>query len=197
MAEVLAVCLSEKGDDGRSASGMRGILSAVRALVHMCIVPPLVGAIHRRIRGGGGAKPGVHDYATPEMLRYLWQRAASERDRSFVALVVSSWICFWRVSESASVCPFDLLDAGGVFFYRMKSGGPRGWLRRPLFKFGMSLADYPSEYRKQQGLPADQPIFSGGDAALEDCLTTLLRGSWWNDYTWHSLKRGVAASCWN
>ena len=59
MAEVLAVCLSEKSDEGQSASEMRGIFSAVRALEDMCIVPPLVGAIHRRIAGGGGGKPGA------------------------------------------------------------------------------------------------------------------------------------------
>ena len=139
MAEVLAVCLSEKSDEGQSASGMRGIFSAVCALEDMCIIPPLVGIIHRRIAGGGGgAKPGAQDYATPEMLRHLWQRAASERDRAFVALVILSCICFWRVGKSASVRPFDLLEAGGVSFYRTKSGGPKGWHRRPLFKFGMA-----------------------------------------------------------
>ena len=53
MAEVLAVCLSEKPDEGRSNSGTRGIFSAVRALEDTCIVPPLVGAIHRRIARGG------------------------------------------------------------------------------------------------------------------------------------------------
>ena len=76
MAEVLAVCLSEKSNEGQSASGMRGIFSAVRALEDMCIVPPLVGAIHRRI-AAGGAKRGAQDYATPEMLRHLWQQATS------------------------------------------------------------------------------------------------------------------------
>ena len=112
MAEVLAVCLSEKSDEGQSASGMRGIFSAVRALEDMCIIPPLVGAIHRCI-AGGGAKPGAQDYATPEMLRHLWHRAVTERDRAFVALVILSWVCFWRVGESASIRPFDLLDRGG------------------------------------------------------------------------------------
>ena len=131
------------------------------------------------------------------MLRHLWQRAASERDRAFVALVILSWICFWRVGESASVRPFDLLETGGVSFYRTKSGGPRGWHRRPLFKFGMSWAGYLSEYCERQGLPVDEPILSGGEAILEDYLTTLLRGSRWSDYAWHSLRRGGAASCWN
>ena len=58
MAEVLVACLSEKSDEGQSASGMRGIFSAVRALEDMCIDPPLVGAIHRRIAGRGGAGQG-------------------------------------------------------------------------------------------------------------------------------------------
>ena len=58
MAEVLALCLSEKLDEGQSASGMQGIFSAVRALEDMCIVPPLVGAIHGRIAGGGVPSQG-------------------------------------------------------------------------------------------------------------------------------------------
>ena len=97
---------------------MRGIFSAVCALEDMCIVAPIVGAIHKRIAegGGGGAKPGAQDYATPKVLRHLWQRAASERDGAFVALVVLSSGSFWRVGESASVRPFDLLEAGGVSF---------------------------------------------------------------------------------
>ena len=196
MAEVLAVCLSEKADEGQSASGMRGIFSAVRALEDICIVPPLVGVIHRRI-AGGGAKPGVHDYATPKMLRHLWQRADTEEDRAFVALIFVSWICFWRVGEAASVRPFDLLEAGGVSFYRTKSGGSKGWHGRPLFKFGMSWAGYLSDYCGRQNLPLDEPIFRAWGAVLEDWLATLLRRSRWGNYAWHSLRRGGAASCWN
>ena len=57
VAEVMAMCLSEKSDEGQSASGMRGVLCAVRALGNMCIVLPLVGAIHRRIARRGGGVP--------------------------------------------------------------------------------------------------------------------------------------------
>ena len=162
MAQVMAVCFSEKSDEGQSMSGIRGIFSAVHTLEHMCIVPPLVGAIHRHI-AAGGAKPWAQDYATPEMLRHLWQRATSERDRAFVALVILSWLRFWRVGESAS---FHLLEDGGVSFYRRKSGGPKGRHRRPLFKFGMSWAAYLSEYCKRHNLPTEQPIFSSGQAYL-------------------------------
>ena len=162
MAEVVAVCLSEKSDEGQSASGLRGIFSAVRALEDLCIVPPLVGAIHRRI-AAGGAKPGAQDYATPEMLRHLWQRATSERDPAFVALVILSWLCFWRVGESASVRPFDLFEDRGVSFYRTKSGGPRGWHRRPLLKFGMSWASYVSEYCKRHDLPPPTSLSSAAE----------------------------------
>ena len=176
LAEVLAVCLSGMSDDGQSASRMRGIFSAVRALEHLCIVPPLVGPIHRRIAAGGN-KSGAQDYATPEMLRHLWRRATSERDCGLVALIILSWLSFWRVREAASVRPFDLLERGGVSFHRTKSGGPRGWHRRPLLKYGMSWATYLSEYCERHVLPMDRPIFNGGEAALEDCLTTLLQGS--------------------
>ena len=113
----------------------------------------------------------------------------SERDRAFVALVILSWLCFWRVGESVSVRPFDLLEDGGVSFYRTKSGGPRGWHQRPLFRFGTAWASYLSGYCKRHDLPTDQPIFSGGEAVSEDYLTTLLHGSRWSGYAWHSLRR--------
>ena len=90
-----------------------------------------------------------------------------------------------------------MLERGGVSFHRTKSGGPRGWHRRPLFKYGMSWAPYLSEYCERHDLPTDAPIFDGGEAALEDSLTTLLQGSRWSGFAWHSLRRGGAASCWN
>ena len=89
----------------------------------------------------GGAKPGAQDYATLEMIRHLWQWAMGIRGPHYL-----TWICFWRVGGSVSVRPFDLLEAGRVSFYRTKSGGPKGWHRRPLFKFGMSRAGYLSKY---------------------------------------------------
>ena len=55
------MCLSENSDERKSASGMRGVFSAVRALEDQCIVPPLVGAIHTRIAGGWhqARRPGL------------------------------------------------------------------------------------------------------------------------------------------
>ena len=112
MAEVVAFCLFEKSEEGQSAPGMRGILSAVRALEDMCIVPPLVGAIHRRI-AGGGAKPGAHDYATPEMLRQLWQRATSKQDaHSWPVLSCSGTAFGGSVSPRQSVPSTYLRRAG-------------------------------------------------------------------------------------
>ena len=101
LAEVLAVCLSEKSDEGQSASGIRGVFSAVRAPEDLCIVSPLVGAIHRCI-AAGGTKPGAQVYATPKMLRHLWRRATSERDRPRAAYhrVLALLLEGWRVSVS-------------------------------------------------------------------------------------------------
>ena len=115
-----------------------------------------------------------------------------------MALVIPSWICFWRVGESALVRPFDLLGAGGVSFYRMKSGGPRGWHRRALFKFGMSWAGYLSKFSERQGLPVDEPIFSGGGRwslrtasprSSADPGGAIMHGT--------ASGEGGAASCWN
>ena len=95
-----------------------------------------------------------------------------------------------RTVECLSTARSRVAPGGGT-------GGPRGWHRRPLFRFGMAWASYLLEYCKRHDLPTDQPIFSGGEAVLEDYLTTLLHGSRWSGYAWHSLRRGGAASCWN
>ena len=58
LKEVLAESLAVRSDQGRSALGMRGIFAAVRAMEDLCILPPTVLPLHRRIAGGGSQPKG-------------------------------------------------------------------------------------------------------------------------------------------
>ena len=176
---------------------MRGIFSAVRALEDMCIVPPLVGAIHRRT-AAGGAKPGARRTTRP---RRCSATCGSRRHRRGTAPFWPSSSCPGSASgESVSrrqSAPSTCWRTADCLSTAQSRVAPGEWHRRPLFRFGMAWASYLSEYCKRHDLPTDQPIFSGGEAVLKDYLTTLLHGSRWSDYARHSHRRGRAASCWN
>ena len=77
LQEVLAESLAARSGQGQSASGMCGIFAAVQALEDLCILPPTVLPLHRRI-AGGGSQPKGQDYATPPMLRELWSSACTD-----------------------------------------------------------------------------------------------------------------------
>ena len=175
MAEVLALCFSVKADEGQSASGMRGIFSAVRALED-CAVPPLVGASHRRF-AGGGAKLGAQDYATPEMLRHLWQRANTEGDHAFVALVFLTWICFWRVGEAASVCSFDVLEEGGGIFSPHEVRWPQRLAQAASIQVSHVMGWLLVRLLPRTEAPPGQGNLPPGEAVRGDWLATHLRGS--------------------
>ena len=196
MAEILAACLAEKSDEGYSTSGMRGIFAEVRALKDMCIVPPLLGAIHRRIAGGGGVPSQGRRIMRPQRCSATCGRRQPRKGTAPSLPLPSCPGCFLTVGESVSVRPFHLLKAGGVSFYRTKSGGPGGWHRRPPLNFDMSWVGYLSEYCKRPPHRTAH-LQGGGGGFLEEGLTTLLRGSRWSDYAWHRLRRGGAPSCWN
>ena len=139
MAEVLAVCLSKKSEEGESASGMRGIFSAVRALEDVCIIPPLVGAIHRRIAGGGGGGGGCQARGAMRPQRCS-ATCGSRLPRRGTA---PSWplssfprSAFGGLVSWPQCAPSTYLRREG-YPSTARSWAARGWHRRPLYKFGV------------------------------------------------------------
>ena len=191
LQEVLAESLAARSGQGQSASGMRGIFAAVRALEDLCILPPTVLLLHRRI-AGGGSQPKGQDYATPPMLRELWSVACTDQQRVVAALGMLSWVCFLRVGEAASVRPCDVHDASLVFF-RSKPK-PQGWHRRPLARYPAAWAGWLRDYARIHGVAWDAPYVAGGAPTLERGLVELLAGTRWRGYAWHCFRRGGAGA---
>ena len=144
LQEVLAESLAMRSGQGQSAWGMCGIFVAVRALKDLCILPPTVLPLHRRI-AGGGSQPKGQDYATPPMLREIWSAASTDQQRVVAALRVLSWVCFLRVGEAARIRPCDVEDASLVFF-RSKPK-QQGWHRRPLARYPVVWARWLPQLR--------------------------------------------------
>ena len=78
LQEVVAESLAARSGQGQSASGMCGIFAAFRALEDLCILPPTVLPLHRRI-AGGRSQPKGQDSATPLMLPELWSAASTNQ----------------------------------------------------------------------------------------------------------------------
>ena len=193
LQEVLAESLAVRSDQGQSASGMRGIFAAVGALEDLCILPPTVLPLHRRI-AGGGSQPKGQDYATPPMLRELWSAASTGQQRVVAALGVLSWVCFLRVGEAASIRPCDVKETSVVFF-RSKPK-QQGWHRRPLARYPAAWARWLRDYARIHDIAWDAPYVAGGARALERGLAELLAGTRWRGYAWHSFRRGGAGASW-
>ena len=193
LQEVLAESLATRSGQGQSASAMRGIFAAVWALEDLCILPPTVLPLHRRI-AGGGSQPNGQDYATPPMLREIWSSARTDQQRVVAALGVLSWVCFLRVGEAAGIRPCDVEDASLVFF-RSK---PRqqGWHRRPLARYPAEWAGWLRDYARGNDVPWDARYAAGGAPALERGLAELLAGTRWMSYAWHCFRRGGAGASW-
>ena len=134
-----------RSGQGQSASGMRGIFAAVRALEDLCILPPTVLPLHRRI-AGGRSQPKGQDYATPPMLREVWSAASTDQQRVVATLGVLSWVCFLRVGEAASIRMCDVEDTSLVFF-RSKPK-QQGWHRRPLARYPAARAGWLRDYAR-------------------------------------------------
>ena len=193
LQEFLAESLAVRSGQRQSASGMRGIFAAVRALEDLCILPPTVLPLHRRI-AGGGSQPKGQDYATPPMLREIWSAASTDQQRVVAALGVLSWVCFLRVGKAASIRPCDVEDASLVFF-RSKPK-QQGWHRRPLARYPAAWAGWLRDYARVHGVAWDAPYVAGGALALERGLAELLAGTRWRGYVWHCFRRAGAGASW-
>ena len=77
--------MAERAADGHSASGLRGLASAVRAAEDLALVPWVVAALHWRIAKSGRG-PGPQAYVSPRALVHIWNAATAPDDRVVAAL---------------------------------------------------------------------------------------------------------------
>ena len=194
LPEVLSLCMAERAADGHSASGLRGLASAVRAAEDLALVPRVVAALHWRIAKSGRG-PGPQAYVSPRALVHIWNAATAPDDRAVAALAAVSWTMWLQVGEAASIRYRDLDRKEGLWFYSTKVGEP-GWVCRPAAAYARSWMEFLRVYCQAKGKRLDEPVFEGGGPFLEDAISRLLRDTKWADARWHALKRGGSAACW-
>ena len=96
-AAALAGLLAERAQAGATASALRGITSAVRAVEDLQWLPPTVTTLHKRI-AAGAASSGSQPYLSPAGLVQLVEKARDSRNGTvFSALAIISWVCYLRV----------------------------------------------------------------------------------------------------
>ena len=121
-AAALAGLLAERAQAGATASALRGIISAIRAVEDLQWLPPAVTPLHKRI-AAGAASSGFQPYLSPARMVHLVERAKNSRYGTvFGALAILSWVCFLRVGETAGIRVSDLAMAGFVQFWNSKTG---------------------------------------------------------------------------
>ena len=194
LPEVLSLCMAERAADGHSASGLRGLASAVRAAEDLALVPRVVAALYQRIAKSGRG-PGPQAYVSPRALVHIWNAATAPDDRAVAALAALSWTMWLRVGEAASIRYCDLGRKEGLWFYSTKVGEP-GWVCRPAAAYARSWMEFLRVHCKAKGKRPDEPVFEGGAPFLEDAISRLLRDTKWADARWHALRRGGSAACW-
>ena len=189
-----SLCMAERAVDGHSASGLRGLASAVRAAEDLALVPRVVAALHWRIAKSGRG-PGPQAYVSPRALVHIWYAATTPDDRAVAALAALSWTMWLRVGEAASIRYCDLGRKDGLWFYSTKVGEP-GWVCRPAAAYARSWMEFLRVYCKAKGKRPEEPVFEGGAPFLEDAISRLLHDTKWADARWHALRRGGSAACW-
>ena len=194
LPEILSLCMAGRAADGHSASGLRGLASAVRAAEDLALVPRVVAALHWRFAKSGRG-PGPQAYVSPRALVHIWNAATAPDDRAVAALAALSWTMWLRVGEAASIRCRDLDRKEGLWFYSTKVGEP-GWVCRPAAAYARSGMEFLRVYCQAKGKQPDEPVFEGGAPFFEDTIGRLLRDTKWADARWHALRRGGSAACW-
>ena len=121
-AATLAGLLAERAQAGATASALRGIISAIRAVEDLQWLPPTVRTLHKGI-AAGAASSGSQPHLSPAGMVQLVERARDSRNGTvFGALAIISWVCYLRVGEAAGIRVSDLAMAGFVQFWNSKTG---------------------------------------------------------------------------
>ena len=194
-AAALAGLLAERAQAGATASALRGIISAVRAVEDLQWLPPAVTTLHKRI-AAGAAKLVYQPYLSSAGMVHLVERAKNSRYGAvFGALAILSWVCFLRVGEAACIRVFDLAMAGFVQFWYSKTG-EEGYTTRPLCRYVDEVRAWLNRHMVSLGRSSDMLVWQSGEAALEAGMAESLAGTAYVHARWHALRRGRAAAAW-
>ena len=194
-AAALAGLLAERAQAGATASALRGITSAVRAVEDLQWLPPTVTTLHKRI-AAGAASSGSQPYLSPAGLVQLVEKARDSRHGAvFSALAIISWVCYLRVGEAAGIRVTDLAMPGFVQFWNSKTG-EEGYTTRPLYRYADGVRAWLHGHMVSLGRSSDMLVWQSGEAGLEAGMAETLASTAHFRARWHALRRGGAAATW-
>ena len=194
-AAALAGLLAERAQAGATASALRGITSAVRAVEDLQWLPPMVTTLHNRI-AAGAASSGSQPYLSPAGLVQLVEKARDSRNGAvFSALAIISWVCYLRVGEAAGIRVTDLAMPGFVQFWNSKTG-EEGYTTRPLYRYADGVRAWLHSHMVSLGRSSDMLVWQSGEAGLEAGMAETLASTAHARARWHALRRGGAAATW-
>ena len=194
-AATLAGLLAERAQAGATASALRGIISAIRAVEDLQWLPPTVMTLHKRI-AAGAASSGSQPYLSPAGMVQLVERAKDSRNGTvFSALAIISWVCYLRVGEAAGIRVSDLALAGFVQFWNSKTG-EEGYTTRPLYRYADGVRAWLHRHMVSLGRSSDMLVWQSGEAGLEAGMAEALAGKAYARARWHALRQGGAAATW-
>ena len=194
-AAAVAGLLAERAQAGATASALRGITSAVRAVDDLQWLPPTVTTLHKRI-AAGAASSGSQPYLSPAGLVQLVEKARDSRHGAvFSALAIISWVCYLRVGEAAGIRVTDLAMPGFIQFWNSKTG-EEGYTTRPLYRYADGVRAWLHGHMVSLGRTSDMLVWQSGEAGLEAGMADTLASTAHFRARWHALRRGGAAATW-
>ena len=190
-AATLAGLLAERAQAGATASALRGIISAIRAVEDLQWLSPTVTTLHKRIAAGAASS----GFQSPAGLVQLVEATDSRNRKVFSALAIISWVCYLRVGEAAGIRVSDLAMPGFVQFWNSKKG-EEGYTTRPLYRYADGIRAWLHRHMVSLGRTSDMMVWQSGEAGLEAGMAETLAGTAHARARWHALRRGGAAATW-
>ena len=191
-SDVLTSTLHDMAIHSRSATAARGLLSAVRQLETLGLLPATVTPFHwamARSLQSIAAPPPPQLWATTDLLLFLAHKTHSPSEARTTCLAFLSFSQLLRIGEAASIRPDDL-QSTSLAFFDQKVG--RTWVNSPLGPWAAAWASRLSTLpttATQAGGP-----FAPSKQHLQQTFHSLLADSPWAPFTWHSLRRMGAAA---
>ena len=115
--------LSAKVSAGVARSTLRNVVSAVRGVEDLGLLPPTTLPIHWRLAKGGQSS-GRQPYFSPPAPALFCQAAHTREQRIAGGLGCLSYTLWLRVSEAGTIALRDMRGTGMAAFITTKGGGP-------------------------------------------------------------------------